>query len=72
MQRQRELSGLSQARGRNGWFHVRRLTTWTNGDGLALEVTSTKPYVNVAPIYLELTDEDARALVGLLREMVES
>jgi len=71
----RELSGKSEARGRNGWFKPTRFAAWPNqqfGHIAVLEETPisvevwSKSSGNTAPIVFRLTVEDAKALTGAI------
>jgi hypothetical protein len=72
--RKQELSGKSEARGRNGWFQIRLLQriTWDshtppNYTAEILEFKSQREGSS-APIILHLTQEDADALREILHD----
>ena len=65
-----ELSGKSDARGRNGWFKPVRINRWPSRRGFYLGVDSKRPG-QIEPIVLDLTAEDIDALRGILNRVEE-
>jgi hypothetical protein len=74
----RELSGKSEARGRNGWFKPAKFQSWsalggqTNTDfgGPILFEVWSKQEGRMAPIIMWLTIEDARDIVGMITNAI--
>jgi hypothetical protein len=72
------LAGNSMARGRNGWFVPREVTVLLRtasmspefGQDIAVELESNRQYRDIAPIHLDLTVDDARAIRDALTEVL--
>ena len=66
-----ELSGKSDAKGRNGYFKAHLVKFWRLPMSYTIDVFSSRVHGNTGPISLKFTRQDAEAMRDGLNQLLE-